>query len=299
MTPRLTKRHEKPPRDPDRFIRVGLAPKTRALLRRFELAPRKQLGQNFLVDEFVLGQIIEAADLDRDDTVLEVGPGLGVLTTELAARCAAVYAIEVDPGMARALRETLAETPNVTIVEGDALEVEPGDVVGDRPYSVVANIPYHITSALLRHLFEARHPPASIVVMIQLEVAQRVIAQPGDMNLLAVSVQFYGVPRLVGRVGANAFYPAPTVDSALLRVDRRPTTAVDVPAEPFFKTVSAGFAMRRKQIHNALSERLWFPTNGAVDALTAVGIEPSRRAQTLSLDEWGALTRELMARGIV
>jgi 16S rRNA (adenine1518-N6/adenine1519-N6)-dimethyltransferase len=290
---------ERPRRNPDRFVEVTLTPRTKALLRRFDLAPRKGLGQNFLVDEFVLGDVVRAAEVGPGDAVVEVGPGLGVLTGELAKRAERVAAVEVDQGMAAALRDLFKSSPNVQIVEADALKVEPAELVGDRPYKLVANIPYYITSRLLRHFFEAQRRPSLVVVMVQLEVAQRIVAGVGDLSLLAVSVQYYGEPRIVGRVPAQAFYPQPKVDSAILRIDVRPRPAVDVDTDAFFRTVSSGFARPRKQLHNALGEGIWLPPGGAGEALACAGIDPMRRAQTLTLEEWATLTRELQRRGAV
>ena len=285
--------------NPQRFVQVTLTPRTKALLKRFDLAPRKGLGQNFLVDEFVLDDVVQAAEIAPDDHVVEVGPGLGVLTAELAKRAERVVAVELDPGMASALADLFKSSPNVRIVESDALKVEPAELVGDRPYKLVANIPYYITSRLLRHFFEAQRRPSLVVVMVQLEVASRIVAKVGDLSLLAVSVQFYGEPRIVGRVPAQAFYPQPKVDSAILRVDVRPRPAVDVDTDAFFKTVSSGFARPRKQLHNALGEGIWLPPGGADEALSAAGIDPARRAQTLTLEEWATLARELQRRGAV
>ena len=278
---------------------LSLSPRVRELLKRFGLSPRKGFGQNFLLDEFVLGEILAAADLAPTDLVLEVGPGLGVLTVALAERAGRVVAGEIDRGMVEALREILAERPNVQVVEADALHVDPAELLERQPYKLVANLPYYITSPLLRHFFEGGHPPTRMVVMVQREVAERIVAPAGDLSLLAVSVQYYGEPRIVGHVPASAFYPAPKVDSAVLAIEVRATPAVDVPPEPFFKTVSAGFGMPRKQLHNALSRALWFPPGGAEEALQAAGIDPMRRAQTVSLDEWAALARELQRRGTI
>jgi 16S rRNA (adenine1518-N6/adenine1519-N6)-dimethyltransferase len=287
------------PRDPDRHERAGPSREVRGLLQRFGLQPQKGFGQNFLTDQFALGTILEAADLAPDDQVVEVGPGLGVLTRALAERARRVVAVEIDRGMVAALGELLADCPNVELVEGDALRLDPGPMVGDAPYKVVANLPYYITSRLLRHFFESGRPPTRLVVMLQREVAERVVAEPGELSLLAVSVQYYGRPAIVGHVPASAFFPPPKVDSAILRVDVLPRPAVDVEPEPFFKVVSAGFAMPRKQLHNVLPQKIWMPPGAAGEVLGVAGIDPMRRAQTLSLDEWAALARELQRRGLV
>jgi 16S rRNA (adenine1518-N6/adenine1519-N6)-dimethyltransferase len=285
--------------DPTRHTRLNPSRELKGLLRKYGLRPHKGFGQNFLVDEFALESILTAAELAPDDVVLEVGPGLGILTRALAERVARVVAVEVDRGMVAALGDLLGVRPNVTVVEGDALRLDPATLIGDQPYKVVANLPYYITSPLLRHFFEAAHRPRRLVVMVQQEVADRIVAPPGELSLLGVSVQFYAVPRIIGRIGANAFLPPPKVDSAIVAIDVRPIPAIDVQPEQFFKVVSAGFAMPRKQLHNALPQRLWMPPGAAEEALRAVAIDPMRRAQTLALDEWGKLTRELARRGIV
>lgn len=274
-------------------------PAIRTLLRELGLRPQKGFGQNFLLNEHILTRIVEAGDVGPDDVVLEIGPGLGHLTQHLANRAARVVAIEIDRGLVQALRKTFQRTPNVEIVEQDALKVEPVSLIGDHPYKVIANLPYYITSPALRHFLEAERRPVLMVVMVQREVAYRILAPPGDLNLLAISVKVYGTPRLVARVPASAFYPRPRVDSIVLRIDVFDRPAIDVPPDKFFKVVAAGFAMPRKQIHNALAQRLWMPPGSAPDILRAVAIDPARRAQTLSIPEWNALTREMEQRGVV
>jgi 16S rRNA (adenine1518-N6/adenine1519-N6)-dimethyltransferase len=291
-------RRERPVRDPERHTELNPSRELRATLNRFGLRPQKGRGQNFLVDPFALDRILEAAELTPEDEVLEVGPGLGVLTKALAERARRVVAIEIDRGMVGALRDTLGDDPNVEVVEGDALLVDPADHFGPRRYKIVANIPYYITAKLLRHFFEADNRPTRVVVMVQLEVAERIVAGPGELSLLAISVQFYGRARLVGRVPANAFMPPPKVDSAILAIDVLPEPAVQIDPAAFFKVVSAGFAMPRKQLHNVLPQKIWMPAETAGEALAAAGIDPMRRAQTLSLEEWAALTRELQKRGL-
>lgn len=277
----------------------GPPPSVRALLRQLKLHPLKQLGQNFLVDEDVLRRIIEAAELSPADLVLEVGPGLGVLTQELAKRVAQVVAVEIDRGIAAALRKMLAEYPNVTIVNMDILEFDPTQYFSDKPYKVVANLPYYITSPTLRHLFEAQNRPRAMVVMLQREVAERIVSRPGEMSLLSVSVQVYGKPKILAIVPPRAFYPPPKVESAILRVDvcERPAVAVDL--DKFFKVVQAGFSRPRKMLHNSLAQSIWLPPGAAIDILRAVGIDEKRRAQTLSLEEWEKLAREIERRGYV
>ena len=269
----------------------------KSVLRQFNLRPKKSLGQNFLVDEHALNQIVRAADITPNDVVLEIGPGLGSLTLYLSEAARQVIAVEIDRTLLPPLRSVLADRSNVTLVEGDILKLDPTALLADYRtdelpnYKVVANIPYYITSAIIRHLLEADIKPQSIVLTIQQEVAQRIIAQPDDMNLLAVSVQFYGVPRIVQRIPAGAFYPAPDVDSAVVRIDlpNQPRVAVKN-VDLFFKVAKAGFGQKRKQLHNSLTAGLPLKHEQIMQALSDVGIDPKRRAETLTLEEWGRLT---------
>jgi 16S rRNA (adenine1518-N6/adenine1519-N6)-dimethyltransferase len=273
----------------------------KALLRQYNLRPRKSLGQNFLVDEHALSHIVRAADITLDDVVLEIGPGLGSLTLFLSEAARHVIAVEIDRSLISPLRSVLAARSNVSIVEGDILKLDPTELLSpyltnELPnYKVVANIPYYITSAIIRHLLEADIKPQSIVLTIQQEVAQRIIAQPDDMNLLAVSVQFYGVPRIVQRIPAGAFYPAPDVDSAVVRIDLpdQPRVAVkDV--DWFFKVAKAGFGQKRKQLHNSLTAGLPLKHERIMQALSDIEIDPKRRAETLTIEEWGRLSDQLI-----
>jgi len=281
------------------------------LLREHNLHPRKGLGQHFLVSEAHLQRIVEAAELTPNDVVLEIGPGLGTLTALLAAQAGHVVAVELDEELIPILQRTLADRSNVTIVHGDILQLRPSDLVsrseslGPQPetrnstpetYKVVANLPYYITSAALRHLLEAESPPHLMVLTMQREVGERICAAPPHMSLLAVSVQFYAQPELVHRIPAGAFYPRPKVDSAVMRLRRRPQPAVAVDdVERFFQIVRAGFGQRRKQLRNALAHGLGQPSAEVAASLERAGIEPRRRAQTLTLVEWGQVYRQLGA----
>jgi 16S rRNA (adenine1518-N6/adenine1519-N6)-dimethyltransferase len=271
----------------------------RRLLREFDLQPKKGLGQNFLVSEGALRRIVAAADLEPGDVVLEVGPGLGTLTRLLAQQAKRVMAVELDQRLVEILSQTLADFPNVKVVQGDILEMEPGGsggLSGLAPnYKVVANLPYYITSAVLRHLLTAKVKPQLIVVTVQREVAQRMTASPGQMSLLSVSVQFYGRPKIVARIPAGAFYPVPKVNSAVVRIDlyESPTvTVADV--DRFFEIVRAGFGQKRKQLRNALAQGMSLPAGTVVEALRRAGVDEKRRAQTLSLEEWTRVTQEMV-----
>jgi len=282
--------------------RGSLLAQTRRLLRRFDLRARKGLGQHFLVDEEVLKLITSAAELTPTDVIMEIGPGLGVLTRELVKQAGWVVAIELDNKLAAILRETLASFGNVTIINEDILKIDPvallkeqkakfpPEVTSSFDYKVVANLPYYITSPVLRHFLEASVKPQTMVVMVQKEVAEEITAKPGQMSLLSISVQLYGEPTIVAHVPARCFYPAPEVDSAILRVALYPQPAVEVAdVESFFSLVRAGFSASRKQIGNSLTQGLGLPKAEVLSLLEKTGIVPQRRAETLTLEEWARL----------
>ncbi len=281
--------------------------RTRGLLRRLDLQARKRLGQHFLIDQGVLETIVRAAGLTPDDVVIEIGPGLGVLTTELARQAGWVVAVELDTRLAAALKQTLASVDNVTIINGDILRVDPVALLeeprtglpqatedGSLGYKVVANLPYYITSAVIRRFLEASVRPRLMVVMVQKEVAEAIVARPGRMSLLSVSVQFYGEPAIVGYVAAGSFYPPPEVDSAILKIDLHPEPVVAVgDSEGFFGLVRAGFAAPRKQIANSLAQGLGSSKAEVLPLLEKAAIVPRRRAETLALSEWARLWQVL------
>lgn len=267
----------------------------RALLRRHGIHPNKSFGQHLLVDRHALDTIVEAASLQPGDNALEVGAGTGVLTVELALRARRVVAIEIDSSILPVLRETTRRFDNVEIIPRDLLDVQPEIVFGDAPYKLVANLPYYITALTLRHFLEAANPPSAMVVMVQWEVAQRMAAAPGDLSLLGLSVQFYGAPRILARVPASSFFPPPQVDSAIVRVDLYPRPLLTGPArDRFFGIAHAGFAEKRKQLHNSLSRNLHLPQETISRWLAAAQIDPMRRAETLSIDDWLRLTHIAM-----
>lgn len=258
------------------------------------IRPNKAFGQNFLVDHSVLLGIIEAAEIRSEDQVLEPGAGTGVLTRELAKCARRVVAVELEREMLPLLSETTRNYANVEIIQRNLLYVEPEEVFGAEAYKLVANLPYYITAPTFRHFLESSNPPRLFVVMVQHEVAKRIVAEPGDLSLLGVSIQFYGKPKIIAQVPARAFYPAPKVDSAILRIDLKD----EVPLTPeqrnsFFRMVQAGFSERRKQLHNSLAHGL-HQKNVEVQAwLLAANIEPSRRAETLSIEDWLRLWHEM------
>jgi len=262
-----------------------------------EIAPKKSLGQNFLHDPNALEKIVEVADLMPGDTVLEIGAGTGALTVRLAQSRARVIAVEIDERLLPILRQQLADFPRVQIVHADILETNVAELVGEQPYVVVANLPYYITSAILRHLLDIPHKPRRLVLTIQQEVAERLIAQPGDMSLLTVSVQFYGKPTIATRFNPAAFWPRPDVASAVVRIDVYDHPPVDVPSEAlFFKIVRAGFGQKRKQLKNSMGGGLGMNHMEASAILQKAGVDPTRRAETLTLEEWASITRVFAAQ---
>jgi 16S rRNA (adenine1518-N6/adenine1519-N6)-dimethyltransferase len=289
----------------DRFAHPALAPEQlapptpgqlRRLLAAERLRPRHSLSQNFLTDPAVLDTIVDAAALAPGDNVVEVGPGLGVLTRRLLAAGARVLAVELDARLAAYLRRELTGIDRFELVEADALSLHPREFFPGEPFKVVANIPYHITSPLLHAFLEGERPPLVTVLLVQLEVAERVAAPPGQMSYLSVFVQNVARAEVVARVPAAAFEPAPAVDSAVLRLVRRddPPVPPGEEREPFYRLVQAGFRQRRKQIHNALGRELPVTRQGLAAALDRCGIDGERRPQTLSVDEWACLAAALV-----
>ena len=258
---------------------------------RHHASAKKSLGQNFLVDRRIVSRIIAAAELSSDEMVLEIGPGRGVLTRPLASRAASLVAVELDDDLSAALTAEFAEQPHVRIVHSDAREVDIAYIVPhDAPYKLIANLPYYAAQPIVRRFLEAEHKPSLMVVMVQREVARNMTAEPGDMSLLSVATQLYGKPRIVGSVPPRAFRPAPKVTSAVVRIDVFPQPALSLDSiDAFFTLVRAGFSAPRKQVHNCLQQGLSVSRAEAEAMLSDASIDPRRRPQTLSLDDWGDL----------
>jgi 16S rRNA (adenine1518-N6/adenine1519-N6)-dimethyltransferase len=233
--------------------------------------------------------------------VIEIGAGLGGLTAELSSRARHVIAIELDEALAAHLRERFSGT-NVTIVQGDALEIEPAALLAEAganaPYVVVGNLPYNVAQPLLRRYLETQPKPRRLVVMVQAEVAESIVANPGDMTLLAVSVQLYGEPKLLFRVPPSAFYPPPKVRSAVVRIAVTPALRAPVDdIQAFFRVARAGFGTKRKQLRNALATGLRVHSATAAELLASAGVDPTLRPQALPLEAWADLTRAWIAHG--
>lgn len=264
------------------------------LLRQAEIKPSKGLGQNFLSDPKILSRIVEAADLTGTEHVLEIGPGLGSLTRYLALSAGQVTAVELDRKMFPILQHLMLAYPNVHLVQGDILEQDPQQLMGKSGYSVVANIPYYITAAIIRHLLSSPCRPANLILTVQQEVAARICAKPGDLSLLALSIQVYGQPAMLFKIPAGAFYPPPNVDSAVLEIALYPDPLIpEEQLDAFFRLTKAGFSQKRKTLRNSLSSGLHLPTVEVEAALRTAGIDPQRRAETLTIPEWRELVKVL------
>ncbi len=250
-----------------------------------QIRPLKRLGQNFLTNRDALKTIIEAAELKPNDVVLEIGPGTGVLTLELAKYAKKVIAVEKDARMVEILKKLLEgqNVKNVEIIQGNILKYK----IPHTKYKVVANLPYYITSPAIRKFLEAENPPKEMILMVQKEVGQRICAKPPDMTLLAVSVQFYAKPKIISYVSKKSFWPSPKVDSAILQITPQINTDKKlINADNFFKVVKAGFSHPRKQLINNLSTGLSLPRTQVTDWLQKNKILPTARAETLTVENW-------------
>lgn len=262
-------------------------------LRRHRLGARRRLSQNHLADGVVLEHIVARAAVQPGEAVVEVGPGIGILTAALLGAGARLTAVEVDARLADHLRARFAERPGFRLVEGDVLDVDLDDLVAD-PWALVANIPYHITSPILHRVLDHEPRPTRFVLMLQREVAERIAAPPGGMSYLSVFVQYHAAVEVSLVVPASAFEPAPEVDSAVLVGRPRPRRLAGAAEEDLWRLVQAAFRERRKMIHNVLTRQLRGITPERVEAaLEACSIAPDRRPQTLSVDEWLALREAL------
>ncbi len=272
----------------------------RRLLGTHGLRPDRKLSQNFLVDPAALDRVVAAAELSGEETVLEVGAGLGALTLRLAAAARRVVAIEVDRRLIPVLRDTLQGSANVSLLVADVLEVDLEEATQGEPFRVVANIPYAITSAVIRKLLTARRPPDRVVLTLQREVGERIVSLPGEMSLLALSVQAYGTARLAGAIPSGAFYPPPQVDSVILRIDLHAQPTVERRLlGALFRAAKAGFGQRRKQLRNALAAGLGAAPGQAQAWLEAAGVRPQARAQELGLEDWERLARVLVEERVL
>ena len=272
---------------------------SRNQLQNLGIEPKKSLGQNFLVDAAAAERIVDAVGIEANDLVFEIGPGTGALTRALVKQAGQVIAIELDPRLVETLREIFKRTPNLTVVHTDALEADYAALAAahaptNTGIRFVGNLPYYITSAIVRKILESGLAWKSVVVTVQLEVAQRMVAGPGDMGLLSVATQLYSKAEMLMRLAAGAFYPQPGIDSAVVRLTPHPAPLFDQP-EILFKLARAGFSQRRKQLINTLSTGVGLSKIDAAELLLKAKVEPSRRPETLTVAEWIRLSQVYLA----
>lgn len=269
-----------------------MADQVQKLLRQIGLRPQAAAGQNFLLDEQVAASIVAAADVTDDDVVVEIGPGLGILTEALLATGAQVIAIEIDRRLSRYLRQRWPKNDRFILVEGDAFKVNLHDYVQDEAYKVVANLPYSGTSLFFRNFLSQLPRPTSLTVMVQRDVARRIVAAPGEMSLLSLMVQYYGQPSLLFDVPPVGFFPMPKVHSTVLHCDVL-RTLDDEADRKLFRTMRAGFSARRKQLHNTLASSLHLDPVIVEQLIVKIGKKPTVRAQELSLENWLTLAKNI------
>ncbi len=265
------------------------------IIQKYNFAFQKRFGQNFLIDGHVIEKIIRAAEITKDDVVLEIGPGIGTMTQYLAEAAGEVFAVEIDKNLLPILAETLAEYDNVTVVNEDILKVDIAALTGGRPVKVVANLPYYITTPIIMGLFENHIPATSITVMVQKEVAERMQAGPGgkDYGALSLAVQYYAEPYIVANVPPNCFMPRPNVGSAVIRLTRHTEPKIVVKDEKFmFKLIRASFNQRRKTLQNGInnSAELSISKDAVVEALRKMGLSESIRGEALTLAQFAVLS---------
>lgn len=267
------------------------------LLEDYNIRPSKRLGQNFLVNKTILKKIIDASNISPKDTIVEIGPGLGTLTIELARQAKKVITVEKDRMLCGILKEILKtkEIKNVKVVNKDILQIS--NQASSSNYKIVANLPYYITSPVIRKFLEAENKPRLMILMVQKEVAQRIVASPPKMNLLTVAVQFYAEPKIIDYVSKKSFWPIPKVDSAILRiVPRNKMELSGINTEKFFMVVKAGFSSKRKQLINSLSKSLALKKEIVENILNKININPKSRAEMLTIKNWLDIYRQFQGK---
>lgn len=273
------------------------------IMERYGFRFSKSLGQNFLIEKSVLEKIIDGAEITEADNVLEIGPGIGTLTRYLAESAKKVVSVEIDSSLLPILKETLQDLPNTTVVHGDVLQVNLKELIAEQfdniPPKVVANLPYYVTTPIVMKFLEEEIPVTDLVVMVQKEVADRMAAKPGgkDYGSLSVAVQYFCDPQILFKVATGCFMPAPTVESSVIRLKvlKQPKVEV-VSRKMFFATVRGAFGKRRKTLLNALSDSgLTLSKEQVRSALATAGIDPTRRAETLSIEEFATLANAVTA----
>ena len=253
----------------------------------------KGLSQNFLIDRIALDKIVAAAEIEEGDRIIEIGPGVGTLTTELIEKSNSVTSIELDSKLATLLSERFSEHHNFKLIEGDVLNTNIGEIVQSDPYKVVANIPYAITSKIIKLFLTSSNKPTSLVMLVQKEVAERICAKPGQMSVLAISVQLYGNPQIIDIVNANSFFPAPKVDSAIIKIGINDfnNKVPNLDEKEFFRCVKIGFSSRRKKLTNNLMAGYHLDREKVSDIINKIGLKEGARAQDLTISQWNQLSQ--------
>jgi len=265
---------------------------TKAVLRQYRLSPSKRLGQNFLIDKFAVKKVIKAAQLTKNEVVLEIGPGLGALTQALAKAAGRVITVEKDFKMVEILKNSLRGVKNVKIIQADVLKTPNTKYkIQDTRYKIVANLPFYLTAAVIRQFLESKKPPKEMILVVQKEVAQRICGSPPKMNLLSVSVQFYAKPKIVGFLSKKSFWPQPKVDSAILRITNLKPQAPKTERDLFFKVVKAGFSHPRKLLVNNLAKKINIEKDKVIEILQKNNISPALRSETLKISDWKKIAR--------
>jgi 16S rRNA (adenine1518-N6/adenine1519-N6)-dimethyltransferase len=275
-------------------MELNSANNVKGILEKFDAKPKKNLGQNFLIDKNILQKIINSSDIKPDDIILEVGPGVGTLTQELTKIAKRVIAVEKDNTMCKILKESLKNYKNIEIINADILKFQ----IKEKKYKVIANIPYYLTSPLIRKFLENANPSQEIILMVQKEVAQRICAKIPDMNLLAVSVQFYAKPKILFNVSKNSFWPVPKIDSAVIKITPHKNSD-NISPDLFFKIVKAGFSHPRKQIAGNLSKSLKMNKKEITEWLIKNNLSPTQRAETLTIQDWRNLARDILSNATI
>jgi 16S rRNA (adenine1518-N6/adenine1519-N6)-dimethyltransferase len=260
----------------------------RSTLSHYRVHAKKKIGQHFLTDETVPDIIIEAAGLTAKDIVMEIGPGLGVLTDKMAPLVGDLYAIEIDRVLANKLKQKYSNRDNIHIINADILQVDLSQILtAGINYKVVANLPYYITSPILNYFVHGNLKPVSMVIMLQKEVGDSIAAEDGNLSVLSISMRIYTIPRLVAYIPPQSFYPEPKVHSAIIQLDFLPKPSIEIDnIENFLHFVNRGFASPRKYISNSLATGLKMENVAAVELLEKAGIETIKRAENLTLEQW-------------
>ncbi|MDP2586374.1 MAG: 16S rRNA (adenine(1518)-N(6)/adenine(1519)-N(6))-dimethyltransferase RsmA [Candidatus Komeilibacteria bacterium] len=270
---------------------MNLLEQTQYLIKKSGLKPNRLKGQNFCIDEKVLANMIKAAEVTAKETVVEVGAGFGFLTEALVKKAGQVIAVELEPVLARILKNIQAVNANLEVMEGDILTIQDHGLLKVDKYKIVANLPYSITSVFLKKFLTAKNQPSSMTLLLQREVAERICARAGQLSLLAISVQLYARPTIVSFIQPASFWPKPTVQSAIIKIDQLHAFPYsDVKEEHFWRIVKSGYCAKRKTLHNNLANSLHHPKDQVSEILAKIGLKNTVRAQELTIEHWHNLT---------